>query len=228
MSNERVLESLKFTRMCKFITAGRCCRGSTCNFAHSPDELKPMPDLMGTRLCAQFSATGRCRYGKVCKFAHGMGELKDVPVEKADREDAINRAESSSSTSRFTEPANILQLRQQQEQQQWPAPYHTTSEPCPFGYRNALATALQTGERLDGDATAKAIANLRNTFWLTEGAIDSLLLDTANGSEDSWRPAETATFKTTSSQTKRSASTATSSHATSYHATGQAGTSFWL
>jgi len=157
-----------------------------------------------------------------------MGELKDVPVEKADREDAINRAESSSSTSRFTEPANILQLRQQQEQQQWPAPYHTTSEPCPFGYRNALATALQTGERLDGDATAKAIANLRNTFWLTEGAIDSLLLDTANGSEDSWRPAETATFKTTSSQTKRSASTATSSHATSYHATGQAGTSFWL
>jgi len=35
-----------------------------------------------------------------------------------------------------------------------------------------------------GVATRKAIANLRNTFWLTEGAIDSLLLDTANGSEE--------------------------------------------
>eukprot|EP00438_Fugacium_kawagutii_P003435 Skav200188 [mRNA] locus=scaffold2383:117098:120587:+ [translate_table: standard] len=81
MSNERVLESLKNTRMCKFITSGRCCRGSTCNFAHSLEQLKPMPNLVGTRLCAQFSATGRCRYGKACKFAHGFAELKDVPVD---------------------------------------------------------------------------------------------------------------------------------------------------
>lgn len=35
-----------------------------------------------------------------------------------------------------------------------------------------------------GVATRRAIANLRNTFWLTDGAIDALLMDTANGSEE--------------------------------------------
>lgn len=224
MSNERVLESLKYTRMCKFITSGRCCRGSTCNFAHTPDQLKPMPDLVGTRLCAQFSATGRCRYGKVCKFAHGLGELKEVPVDTVNRPDA----ETASVTSRFTEPPifrhNVEVPRNM-----------TISEPGdPLFGHSAITSHLRIGRQLDADnyAATTAINNLRNTFWLTEGAIDSLLVDTAAGSEDSARQAAQSVQTIQHSETSKcSASTTASSSNTDFRRSGQVFSlqePFWL
>ena len=60
--------------------AGRCRRGQACSFAHSEAELRPQPDLFGTRLCAQFGTAGGCPYGKRCRFAHGEAELRPVPV----------------------------------------------------------------------------------------------------------------------------------------------------
>lgn len=221
MSNERVLESLKFTRMCKFITSGRCCRGSTCNFAHSPDQLKPMPDLVGTRLCAQFSATGRCRYGKVCKFAHGLGELKEVPVDNVNRSDA----ETASVVSRFTEPPILRNYVE-------PPRHMTISEPGePLFGHSAIASQLRI-KRLHGaekDAATMAIDNLRNTFWLTEGAIDSMLMDTAaNSSEDS---SQQMIQSTLSQPSKRSASTAASSNNADFRQSSQVFSQqepFWL
>mmetsp|Transcript_79392 Transcript_79392/g.125265 ORF Transcript_79392/g.125265 Transcript_79392/m.125265 type:complete len:226 (-) Transcript_79392:139-816(-) len=225
MSNERVLESLKYTRMCKFITSGRCCRGSTCNFAHTPDQLKPMPDLVGTRLCAQFSATGRCRYGKVCKFAHGLGELKEVPVDTVNRPDA----ETASVASRFTEPPifrNYVEVPRNM----------TISEPGePLFGHSALASHVRIGRLPDAEnyAATTAIENLRNTFWLTEGAIDSLLMDaTAGSSEDSSQQAAMSGQMTQNKEpSKRSASTTASSSNTDFRQSAQVFSvhePFWL
>ena len=66
----------------RFVESGRCRRGQACNFAHSEADLRPQPNLISTRLCAQFSAGG-CRYGRRCRFAHGEVELRPIPVSEA-------------------------------------------------------------------------------------------------------------------------------------------------
>lgn len=39
------------TKMCKFFEAGKCRKRTSCNFAHSEAEMKPLPDLRRTKLC---------------------------------------------------------------------------------------------------------------------------------------------------------------------------------
>jgi len=67
------------TKMCKFNMAGRCMRGSACNFAHSDAELEPLPDFHRTKMCPMLVETGRCDRGAACTFAHKESELR-VPT----------------------------------------------------------------------------------------------------------------------------------------------------
>ncbi|CAE7311005.1 zfp36l2-A [Symbiodinium natans] len=88
-----VVQSLKNTRMCKFVESGHCRRGQACNFAHSKEDLRPQPNLVSTRLCAQFSAGG-CRYGRRCRFAHGQAELRQIPLPEEGRPGRSSTARS--------------------------------------------------------------------------------------------------------------------------------------
>eukprot|EP00438_Fugacium_kawagutii_P000954 Skav224465 [mRNA] locus=scaffold1302:419819:420298:- [translate_table: standard] len=68
--------------MCKhWLSNGFCHRGSACTFAHSFQELRVAPSLVGTRLCFQFASKGQCNKGQACTFAHGQQELRSMPRE---------------------------------------------------------------------------------------------------------------------------------------------------
>ncbi|KFH14966.1 zinc finger (CCCH type) motif-containing protein [Toxoplasma gondii MAS] len=63
------------TKMCRFLRQGRCKHGASCQFAHSPEELRTPPNLTKTRLCRAFRE-GRCDRGENCAFAHGLVDLR--------------------------------------------------------------------------------------------------------------------------------------------------------
>lgn len=63
------------TKMCKFEIIGMCAKGAQCPFAHSKDDLKPLPDLTCTKLCKTLIHTGSCTNPK-CKYAHSKEELR--------------------------------------------------------------------------------------------------------------------------------------------------------
>ncbi|CEM13176.1 unnamed protein product [Vitrella brassicaformis CCMP3155] len=67
------------TRMCQFTGDGQPCpRGQRCPFAHTVEELRPLPDLTKTRVCEEWER-GQCPYmhdPKACKYAHGVAELR--------------------------------------------------------------------------------------------------------------------------------------------------------
>eukprot|EP00418_Pyrodinium_bahamense_P078526 CAMPEP_0179066692 /NCGR_PEP_ID=MMETSP0796-20121207/29105_1 /TAXON_ID=73915 /ORGANISM="Pyrodinium bahamense, Strain pbaha01" /LENGTH=88 /DNA_ID=CAMNT_0020763699 /DNA_START=69 /DNA_END=332 /DNA_ORIENTATION=+ len=67
------------TKLCKFHLKGRCNKGETCNFAHSEEEMKPLPDFYRTRLCPTLINTGVCSDLKACPFAHSRKELRSSP-----------------------------------------------------------------------------------------------------------------------------------------------------
>lgn len=64
------------TKMCKFYKAGKCTRMHDCKFAHSRQELAPLPDFSRTRMCPDFCSSGFCRNGDECAFAHSWNELR--------------------------------------------------------------------------------------------------------------------------------------------------------
>lgn len=72
------------TKMCAFNKKNRCELGPRCPFAHSKEELQPVPDLMKTKLCYMYFRR-RC-VDKHCKFAHGSAELRSewMPVQSAE------------------------------------------------------------------------------------------------------------------------------------------------
>eukprot|EP00448_Togula_jolla_P005669 CAMPEP_0170599448 /NCGR_PEP_ID=MMETSP0224-20130122/16801_1 /TAXON_ID=285029 /ORGANISM="Togula jolla, Strain CCCM 725" /LENGTH=293 /DNA_ID=CAMNT_0010924097 /DNA_START=99 /DNA_END=980 /DNA_ORIENTATION=+ len=72
--------------MCKFNLLGACCKGQSCLFAHSPDEMKPLPDLFRTKLCKTLINTGHCDEPD-CAFAHNREELRVTPPDKSRRGD---------------------------------------------------------------------------------------------------------------------------------------------
>jgi len=63
------------TKMCKFEIIGMCAKGAQCPFAHSKDDLRPLPDLTCTKLCKTLIHTGSCTNTK-CKYAHSKEELR--------------------------------------------------------------------------------------------------------------------------------------------------------
>lgn len=64
------------TKMCPFQkNKNYCLNESNCHYAHSIDELKPMPDLRNTKLCDYVKKKIPCR-DENCKFAHDIDTLK--------------------------------------------------------------------------------------------------------------------------------------------------------
>ncbi|OEH79774.1 zinc finger ccch domain-containing related [Cyclospora cayetanensis] len=64
------------TKMCPYVQRGFVCsRGSRCLFAHSREDLRPLPDLRQTRMCPQKKQNGECT-DPTCPYAHAVEELK--------------------------------------------------------------------------------------------------------------------------------------------------------
>uniref|UniRef100_A0A0G4FKH0 C3H1-type domain-containing protein n=1 Tax=Chromera velia CCMP2878 TaxID=1169474 RepID=A0A0G4FKH0_9ALVE len=62
--------------MCPKLKRSRFCKqGEQCPYAHSPEELRPMPNLGRTSLCRAF-LQGRCQSNSRCKYAHGEKQLR--------------------------------------------------------------------------------------------------------------------------------------------------------
>lgn len=94
------------TTICKFYAQSSCTKGGDCKFAHTADELKPLPDLRCTRPCLLF-AKGFCTAGGSCTFAHSKSELRSsVPSgarsKRAERRQSV-QSTSSQSTRRSTD-----------------------------------------------------------------------------------------------------------------------------
>eukprot|EP00929_Paragymnodinium_shiwhaense_P107077 TRINITY_DN73081_c0_g1_i1.p1 TRINITY_DN73081_c0_g1~~TRINITY_DN73081_c0_g1_i1.p1 ORF type:complete len:208 (+),score=40.34 TRINITY_DN73081_c0_g1_i1:151-774(+) len=81
------------TKMCKHAGAGVCPEGADCPFAHNPEELKDMPDLMYTRLCKHY-LKGYCSAGSTCRFAHGYEMLRTPPATSLSDEQSSLTSES--------------------------------------------------------------------------------------------------------------------------------------
>jgi len=67
----------KKTALCQFHTVGKCKRGKLCNFAHSSEELRSVPDLSLTRLCPTLLQFGWCSVTN-CTYAHAKQELQQA------------------------------------------------------------------------------------------------------------------------------------------------------
>ncbi|ETB62472.1 hypothetical protein YYC_01038 [Plasmodium yoelii 17X] len=63
------------TKMCPWFFSGRCDRGIDCLFAHSQEELNPIPDLSFTSLCPLAKKSGLCK-NENCSYAHSVCELR--------------------------------------------------------------------------------------------------------------------------------------------------------
>lgn len=66
------------TRLCNFFAADACQKGSSCPYAHGPDELRTSPDFERTSVCPVLLSRGTCdREG--CRYAHSANELRIAP-----------------------------------------------------------------------------------------------------------------------------------------------------
>ncbi|CEL92738.1 unnamed protein product [Vitrella brassicaformis CCMP3155] len=78
MPKEHILiERYAKTKLCPFQPQGKCKKGDKCKYAHSTDELRPMPDLRKTKMCVRFMEGG-CN-DQFCNFAHSAEELRATP-----------------------------------------------------------------------------------------------------------------------------------------------------
>jgi len=62
-------------KMCHFVATGACKKPYNCSFAHSPEELLPMPDLRNTKTCPNLLSNGTCE-DECCRFAHAKDEVR--------------------------------------------------------------------------------------------------------------------------------------------------------
>eukprot|EP00933_Yihiella_yeosuensis_P080614 TRINITY_DN94075_c0_g1_i1.p1 TRINITY_DN94075_c0_g1~~TRINITY_DN94075_c0_g1_i1.p1 ORF type:complete len:328 (+),score=56.29 TRINITY_DN94075_c0_g1_i1:119-1102(+) len=69
-------ETLKYTKQCNFFLQGACARGDSCTFAHDPQQLQPLPNLLKTGFCRQILAQGYCKHGANCRFAHHQDQIR--------------------------------------------------------------------------------------------------------------------------------------------------------
>eukprot|EP00746_Dinoflagellata_sp_MGD_P167511 gnl/MRDRNA2_/MRDRNA2_98195_c0_seq1.p1 gnl/MRDRNA2_/MRDRNA2_98195_c0~~gnl/MRDRNA2_/MRDRNA2_98195_c0_seq1.p1 ORF type:complete len:456 (-),score=87.35 gnl/MRDRNA2_/MRDRNA2_98195_c0_seq1:587-1954(-) len=73
VKDNAVTAQLTKTKMCAFFSRGRCA-STNCRYAHSPDELRILPNLQKTKLCRAF-LQGHCS-DENCPFAHGEEDLR--------------------------------------------------------------------------------------------------------------------------------------------------------
>lgn len=63
---------LQKTRLCQFHLRSSCKDGSSCRFAHGPEELCKLPDLSKTSMCPNL---GKCNKPD-CQYAHSSDEIR--------------------------------------------------------------------------------------------------------------------------------------------------------
>lgn len=74
--------SCQKAKVCKFYEQGGCARGSACKFAHGTDSLRPLPDLLRTKVCPKAAADNVCA-DPSCPFAHSWEERRRVRLYQA-------------------------------------------------------------------------------------------------------------------------------------------------
>eukprot|EP00933_Yihiella_yeosuensis_P016797 TRINITY_DN14216_c1_g1_i3.p1 TRINITY_DN14216_c1_g1~~TRINITY_DN14216_c1_g1_i3.p1 ORF type:complete len:215 (-),score=23.92 TRINITY_DN14216_c1_g1_i3:269-913(-) len=99
----RTQKLLRKTTLCSvYQGTGECAYGAKCHFAHSQDEIRDKPDLIGTELCSRFIYNGRCSEGSRCKFAHDETKVRRALWESEggdDRQQTTTLESESATTS---------------------------------------------------------------------------------------------------------------------------------
>ncbi|OII77285.1 zinc CCCH type domain-containing protein [Cryptosporidium andersoni] len=72
---EMVKRQLYKTKMCPFLPEGKCSKGDFCSFAHSQEQLRPLPNLKFTKLCEPISLGKKCTDIN-CAYAHNREDLR--------------------------------------------------------------------------------------------------------------------------------------------------------
>ncbi|KAL7067116.1 zinc finger, CCCH type domain-containing protein [Cryptosporidium serpentis] len=72
---EMVKRQLYKTKMCPFLPEGKCSKGDFCSFAHSQEQLRPLPNLKFTKLCELVSSGKKCTDVN-CVYAHNREDLR--------------------------------------------------------------------------------------------------------------------------------------------------------
>ncbi|EUD68674.1 hypothetical protein C922_01074 [Plasmodium inui San Antonio 1] len=65
------------TKLCPLHMENRCKEGSNCDYAHSIEDLRSIPDLKRTKLCYKLLKGEEC-FNKKCNYAHNQEELKSA------------------------------------------------------------------------------------------------------------------------------------------------------
>ncbi|CRG93942.1 zinc finger protein, putative [Plasmodium gallinaceum] len=65
------------TKLCPLHMENRCKEGNNCDYAHSIEDLRSIPDLKRTKLCYKLLKGEKC-FNKKCNYAHNQDELKSA------------------------------------------------------------------------------------------------------------------------------------------------------
>ncbi|KAI4837139.1 zinc finger protein [Plasmodium brasilianum] len=65
------------TKLCPLHMENRCKEGDNCDYAHSIEDLRSIPDLKRTKLCYKLLKGEKC-FNKKCNYAHNQDELKSA------------------------------------------------------------------------------------------------------------------------------------------------------
>mmetsp|Transcript_12841 Transcript_12841/g.36932 ORF Transcript_12841/g.36932 Transcript_12841/m.36932 type:complete len:165 (-) Transcript_12841:313-807(-) len=150
---------LEKTEMCKFFRRGRCKYGRACTFAHSDDELRPIPSR--NRAWPRAAATGRWPAGGG-RQPHGVPGQEEGSDRRHGMAEAAN-TEQSRSQQQLMESRSQWKQEQQSVRQPHLYPGPGSEEPPPLPYRllrmvtnSAGFFADQTGE---GGAQDRSISS---------------------------------------------------------------------
>lgn len=92
------------TKMCYYFMHGLCNKKrSRCSFAHSEQEMRPLPDLFCTKLCPK-TLEGEPCWDLDCKFAHSEEELRN---EEKEHENTMEQIEQPSRASQASQPPDL-------------------------------------------------------------------------------------------------------------------------
>ncbi|CXI67501.1 zinc finger protein, putative [Plasmodium berghei] len=100
------------TKLCPLHAENKCKEGDNCDYAHSIEDLRSIPDLKRTKLCYKLLKGEKC-FNKKCNYAHNQDELKSAQNLFAYKSSMCkfieNKACLNGSTCRFAH--NIDELR---------------------------------------------------------------------------------------------------------------------